>query len=264
MANEIKRLKESVNKVIKRSQIKFNELNPKHHTDDAIRKQLKNFKKYGFDGGIVWNKRDGRLLAGHLRIKAMDLYYKYDDGTYENDYDVRVEVVDYDKKTALEQMTYMSGINDTKPDYNKIAVYADDIDLSSAGFTDDDIKQLKLLQDDLSKPVEDITNDDDMFLSEESEAAVNVKPVTELPKVEQTNDEIVEQHENKPKMTAEEVKAQKEHCNNVAQNRWEGIDTFIMIDFANAEQKAMFCDLLGKIPQSNMRITGDEILSMIE
>lgn len=260
MSEKIK--KGSVTKVIKRSQIKLNPYNPKDHTEQEIKDQAKNIRRVGYLGGIQWNERTGNLLDGHRRILASDVINHYD-GTPETDYDVKVEAVDFDSKTELEQMTYEAVMN-TKADFNKVAKYLNDIDPKIVGFNDDDIKQLQILQDDLDKSMEDISNDDDLFLSEDSEAAVNVKPVTELPRVEQTSEEIQKQHEEKPKMSVEEVKAAKDHCDNVAQANNQAVDTFIFIDFATVEQKMAFCDLLGKIPENNMRITGDEIMSMIE
>ena len=44
---------------------------------------------------------------GTRRIKAMDMYYKYD-GTSDTDYKVKVEVVNLDEKKEKEQLTYMA------------------------------------------------------------------------------------------------------------------------------------------------------------
>lgn len=252
----------SVTKVIKRSQIKLNPYNPKNHTDEDIKEQAKNIRKVGYLGGIQWNERTGNLLDGHRRILASDVINHYN-GTPETDYDVKVETVDFDEKTELEQMTY-EAFKNTRGDYNIVASYLNDIDPKAVGFSDDEVKQLKLLQDDLSAPIEDITTDDDMFLSGESEKAVNVKPVTELPTVEQTSEEIQQEHEEKPKMSVEDVKKAKEHCDNVAQANNQAVDTFVFIDFATVEQKLAFCELLGKIPENNMKVSGDEIMNLIE
>lgn len=93
--------------------------------------QKKNLQKVGFLGGIVWNEKSGNLIDGHRRIKAMDLYYKYD-GTLNTDYDVKVEIVNLDEKTEKEQLTYMA-IGNTKPDIDLIANYISDIDYSDVG-----------------------------------------------------------------------------------------------------------------------------------
>ena len=85
----MKELKQSETRIIKRSQINLNPINPKRHSDERIRLQKKNLQKVGFLGGIVWNELSGNLIDGHRRIKAMDMYYKYD-GTSDTDYKVKV------------------------------------------------------------------------------------------------------------------------------------------------------------------------------
>ena len=110
----MKELKQSETRIIKRSQINLNPINPKRHSDERIRLQKKNLQKVGFLGGIVWNELSGNLIDGHRRIKAMDMYYKYD-GTSDTDYKVKVEVVNLDEKKEKEQLTYMA-VGNTKPD----------------------------------------------------------------------------------------------------------------------------------------------------
>ena len=94
----MKELKQSETRIIKRSQINLNPINPKRHSDERIKLQKKNLQKVGFLGGIVWNEKSGNLIDGHRRIKAMDLHYKYN-GTSGADYNVKVEVVRLDDKT---------------------------------------------------------------------------------------------------------------------------------------------------------------------
>ena len=135
-------IKNSETKIIKRSQINLNPINPKRHTDRAVKLQEKNLKKVGFLGGIVWNRNTGNLIDGHRRIMAMDLYYKYDGA---NDYDVKVESVELDDKTEKEQLTYMA-VGNTKPDIDLIAKYIGDIDpikYQDLGFDDNQISVIK-------------------------------------------------------------------------------------------------------------------------
>lgn len=124
---------------IMRSQIKLNPLNPKSHTDEAIKKQVRNFKKVGFLGGVVWNKRSGNLIDGHRRVYAMDLYYGYAKG---EDYELTVDVCDFDDKTEKEQMTYMA-IGNTKADFSLIAQYSDGLDLDGIGVSTEDIESIQ-------------------------------------------------------------------------------------------------------------------------
>lgn len=268
MAKE-KITKGSVTKTIKRSQIKLNPYNPKNHTDEEIKRQAANIRRVGALGGIQWNERSGNLVDGHRRILAQDLIHKYD-GTPETDYDVKVEAVDFDQKTELEQLTYEATQN-TKADYNLIAKYLDDIDPKEVGFTDDEIKQLEALQDSLDEindaSMEDLGDDllaaDPETPQEETPQAVP-QPTYELPTVEKSNDEIVKEHEEKPKMTKEEVKAEKQHCQDVADNRWENVDKYILLTFDTTEGKEALCDLLGITPTNDMQIKGEDVLKLVE
>lgn len=258
----MKELRTSETRVVRRSQLKAHPLNPKSHTDEEIRLQLKNFKKNGYLGGIIWNERDGTILSGHRRVAATDLYYKYD-GTPETDYDIKVEVVDYDEKTALEQMTFLSGVNDGKPDYNKIAAYIHDISTDDLGLSDSDIEQIKMLSDDIEEigGMDDIT---DSFLTGRPEPEPGPQqPLTELKKDEKTSEEIVREHREKPKMTREEVKDAKAHCDDVQNERQEEQDLYAFITFADMEQKAIFCELIGREPRNSMQIMADEILALL-
>lgn len=258
--------KDSVTKTIRRSQITLNPYNPKNHSDEEVKSQKADIKRVGFLGGIVWNERSGNLVDGHRRVKALDLIRKYD-GTPETDYEVKVESVDFDDKTEKEQMTYMA-IKNSQADYNLIAKYIDDIDPSNVGISEEDVRQIQLLQDSIDEIQDvDMGDADDLFLTEESMPAVarpQPTPVNELPRVEKTSDEIVQMHEEKPKMSVEDVKAAKQHCDNVANANNNSVDTFVFVDFGTVELKLAFCELLGKIPENSMRIEGDEIMKLIE
>ena len=127
----MKELRQSETRVIKRSQININPINPKRHSDEKVKLQKKNLQKVGFLGGIVWNEKSGNLIDGHRRIKAMDLHYKFD-STPDTDYNVKVEVVNLDDKAEKEQLTYMA-MGNTKPDIDLIANYISDIDYSDIG-----------------------------------------------------------------------------------------------------------------------------------
>ena len=238
--------KGSETKIIKRSQINLNPCNPKVHTDADIKQQKANIKKVGFLGGIQWNEATGNLIDGHKRVMSVDLIQGYD-GTPETDYDIKVEAVDFDKKTEDEQLLFMAKSQDPI-DYTMVA---------------SDVAQIKQVQDDLDSTFENANMMDmsDDFLSEPMD---NVpQPLTELPNIEKTSEEIVAEHAAKPKMTKEEVREQKQHCTNVAMNRQENIDNFVFIDFESLEQKQLFCDMLHVVATSSMRVSGSQVLGLL-
>lgn len=257
--------KGSETKIIKRSQINLNPCNPKVHTDADIKQQKANIKKVGLIGGIQWNETTGNLIDGHKRVMSVDLIQGYD-GTSETDYDIKVEAVDFDEKTEKEQLLFMAKSQDPI-DYNLVAQKFDfdEIDFKAAGFTEQDTEQIKMLQDDLEASLKDSGMDDfsEDFLNEPMVSVAEPVPMTELPNIEKTSEEIVAEHAAKPKMTKEEVKEQKQHCTNVGMKRQEDIDNFIFIDFESLEQKQLFCDMLHMEATSSMRVSGSQVLGLL-
>lgn len=257
--------KGSETKIIKRSQINLNPCNPKVHTDADIKQQKANIKKVGLIGGIQWNETTGNLIDGHKRVMSVDLIQGYD-GTPETDYDIKVEAVDFDEKTEKEQLLFMAKSQDPI-DYNLVAknFSIDEIDFKAAGFTEQDTEQIKMLQDDLEASLKESGMDDfsEDFLNEPMVSVAEPVPMTELPNIEKTSEEIVSEHASKPKMTKEEVKEQKQHCTDVGMKRQEDIDNFIFIDFESLEQKQLFCDMLHMVATSSMRVSGSQVLSLL-
>ena len=257
--------KGSETKIIKRSQINLNPCNPKVHTDADIKQQKANIKKVGLIGGIQWNETTGNLIDGHKRVMSVDLIQGYN-GTPETDYDIKVEAVDFDEKTEKEQLLFMAKSQDPI-DYNLVAknFSIDEIDFKAAGFTEQDTEQIKMLQDDLEASLKESGMDDfsEDFLNEPMVSVAEPVPMTELPNIEKTSEEIVAEHASKPKMTKEDVKEQKQHCTDVGMKRQEDIDNFIFIDFESLEQKQLFCDMLHMVATSSMRVSGSQVLSLL-
>lgn len=263
--------KGSETKVIKRSQINLNPCNPKLHTEADIKLQKANIKKVGLLGGIQWNENTGNLIDGHKRVMSCDLIQGYD-GTPETDYDIKVEAVDFDDKTEKEQLLFMAKSQDPI-DFNVVAnnFDLDDISLKNAGFLDSEIEQLKQLQDSLDESFVDERMDDmgmdfmtQMDEGEQVLPSTKSIPITELPTTEQTIGEIQKQLDEKPKMTKEEVKEQKLHCDDVKDKRQDEMDTYIFLDFESVELKIAFCELLGIEPAMSMRLNGSEVLNAIQ
>lgn len=219
----MKELKQSETRIIKRSKINLNPINPKRHSDERVKLQKKNLQKVGFLGGIVWNEKSGNLIDGHRRIKAMDLHYKYD-GTSSTDYNVKVEVVNLDDKAEKEQLTYMA-VGNTKPDIDLIADYINDIDYSDVGLSEAELNDI------LS-----ISGIDDIRLSDSLDNLLS-SPVKESKRLDRTDEE--------KKAHMKEVKHQvKEN----AQKQAENMDAYVMLSFDTYEAKAAFCERFGYEP----------------
>lgn len=246
----MKEIKQSFTQTVKRSEIKLNPYNPKRHTDEEVKLQVKNIKKNGYLGGIVYNIQSGNLIDGHRRVQALDTIHKYD-GTPETDYDIKVETVDFDEKTELEQMTYMATQN-AKADWNLIADYIDIIDPETVGLTPEEIKAIEDLAAEAAEAqVEDLTG---MFVRE---------PEYELKKDEATFDDIEEQRKNKPSQTKEEVKAIKENNTRIANTRNAAVSRHILLEFADEDSFTVFCESVGEMPRQNMVLDGMSLLGRL-
>lgn len=243
MAKKEKGLQQSETKTIKRSQINLNPFNPKRHSDDEVKKQLKNFKTVGYLGGIVWNETTGNLVDGHRRVFAQDIYFGYDKDT-QNDYEIKVEVCHLDERAEKEQMTFMSVAN-TKPDFQLIAEYIGDIDVENVGLSEAEYQAiLNFVPKD--EPVETITLDD----------LVMDNAVFERPKTQYETEMSDEEKQKR----IEEIKAAKHVDTNITH---DNNDENLILSFRDAESKQIFLDFFGIYSQERI-ISGEVCLDFLE
>jgi hypothetical protein len=235
----MKQLKQSETITINRSQINLNPYNPKKHTDKEIKNQLANLKKVGFNGGIKWNKVTGNLIDGHRRIKAMDMYYKYD-GTNETNYQVKVEAVEFDEKTEKEQLTY-EALGNTRADYSLVAEYINDIDYTNLGLSDYDINEIFNFVVDINDDTPQVETYDDLITTPQVETK-------DLPTYEEKK---------------EQVKQMKQQVKEKAIERQKDEDAFITLSFSTYEAKSAFCEIMGIDPDERF-VKGETVLNMIE
>lgn len=231
----MKELKQSETITINRSQINLNPYNPKKHTDKEIKNQLANLKKVGFNGGIKWNKVTSNLIDGHRRIKAMDIYYKYN-GTPETDYQVKVEAVTFDIKTEKEQLTY-EALGNTRADYSLVAEYINDIDYTNLGLSDYDINELSHFVVDVNDYLPQVETYEDLISSQEEEPTYEEKK--------------------------EQVKQMKQQVKEKAIEKQKNEDAFITLSFSTYEAKSAFCEIIGIDPDERFA-KGETVLNMIE
>lgn len=234
----MKELKQSETLTIQRSQINLNPYNPKNHSDEAVKNQLKNLKKVGYIGGIKWNKITQNLIDGHRRIKALDLYHKYD-GTPQTDYPVKIEAVAFDEKTEKEQMTY-EALGNTKADYNLVAEYINDIDYSNIGLSNEDLTAILSLTDNITIPEVETFDD---FISVPEPTKEKEEPIAEEKK--------------------QKVKEMKEQIKENAIERQMNESAYITLSFSTHEAKAIFCEIMG-INESESFTKGEDVLKLIE
>lgn len=222
-------IKSSEKRQIQRGSINLNPYNPKHHTDEAIKLQAKNIKTNGYLGGIVYNEVTHNLIDGHRRVMALDLINKYD-GT--NDYTLWVEVVHFDEKTELEQLTYMATGN-TKADLSMVQSYIDKID--TTWFNKDELQYL----DELRETTENASEMQDLsalFIDKERERKFE-------------------------KGTLD--KKREKFAEDMDERQFE-LRRHILIRIDSEEQLEMFCECLGIKPEYDIIIDAETILKMID
>lgn len=238
----MKELKQSETRVIKRSQINLNPINPKRHSDEKVKLQKKNLQKVGFLGGIVWNEKSGNLIDGHRRIKAMDLHYKYD-GTPSTDYDVKVEVVNLDDKAEKEQLTYMA-VGNTKPDIDLIAGYISDIDCTNVGLGIGELNDILSINTEIPSLLDSV---DDLL-----------SPLPSFDEIETPSANEKTYDEKK-----EHMKAIKQQVRESAIERQQNEEAYITLSFSSYNAKEDFCELLG-ISTDDKFVKGEDVLRLIK
>ncbi len=139
------KIKQAAQRTVKRSDISFASYNQRVITDEARTKLKKNLQTVGLLGGVVWNERTGNLVSGHQKVSIMDAVNRYDPETGANDYEFRVEVVDFDDKTEKEQNLFMNNkaVQGTYDDDMLRSMLAE-IDYENAGFEEIDMQMLGL------------------------------------------------------------------------------------------------------------------------
>lgn len=130
---------------IMRSVINFANYNPRKISDKA-RKLLKaNLKRVGLLGGVVFNRTTGNLISGHQRVGIIDEVNHYNPDTKENDYPLRVEMVEMDEKTEKEQNLFMNNKQvQGEFDDDMLREVLQGIDYTNAGLEEFDLQLLGL------------------------------------------------------------------------------------------------------------------------
>ena len=125
---------------LNRSAIHFANYNPRKLSDESRKTLKRGIKKFGLVGGIVVNKRTGlTVVSGHQRLSVMDELQKFPD----NDYRIRVDVIDVDEKQEKELNILMNNPNAQGTwDFDALAQIVPDIDWKDAGLTDADLNMI--------------------------------------------------------------------------------------------------------------------------
>lgn len=234
---------------LKRSQIKPASYNPRTISDEG-RKQLKrSIKLYGVVGGIVVNQATGyTIVGGHQKVAVLDELNKYDKSTNENDYTLRVELINVDEKTEKQLNITLNNPNvGGNWDFDALAKLVPDIDWKDAGLTDADLNMIGvdyLLQTEEENSIADALSD-------------MMAPVTD----QKEADKAAKQLERAEKIAHRKEVKQKVKEN--AQKQAESMDAYVMLSFDTYEAKAAFCERFGYDPYSKF-IKGEVFDEQVE
>ena len=221
---------------LRRSQIKPASYNPRTISPEG-RKQLKrSIKKYGVVGGIVVNQSTGyTIVGGHQKVSVLDELNKYNEATHENDYNLRVELINVDEKTEKSLNVALNNPNiGGQWDYAALARLVPDIDYQDAGLTAADLNMIGcdfLLQTEEENSIANALEDMMALVTEQKEAEKAARQLERAEKVAHMKD------------VKQQVKEQ-------AQETAANMDAYLMLSFDTWEAKAAFCERFGYDPNA--------------
>lgn len=220
---------------LKRSQIRLHGQNPRVISDENRKALKRGIKKFGMVGGIVVNKRTGyTLVSGHQRLSVMDELQKYNAETKENNYPIRVDLIDVEEKEEKELLILLNNPSaQGEWDYDALRELIPDIDYKDAGLTEQDLDIIGVDYNFQTEEENTIAGElDDLMepVREEHQAALTQKQAERAAKVEHM------------KQVKQEV---KEAATKAAAN----MDAYLMLSFDTWEAKAEFCEKFGFNPR---------------
>lgn len=230
---------------LNRSAIHFADYNPRKLSEESRKTLKRGIKKFGLVGGIVVNKRTGlTVVSGHQRLSVMDELQKFP----ENDYRIRVDVIDVDEKQEKELNILMNNPNAQGSwDYDALARIMPDVDYKDAGLTDADLNMIGcdfLLQTEEENSLADELEDMMHPLVQREEAEKAARQLERAEKVAHMKD------------VKQQVREQ-------AQKQAQDMDAYVMLSFDTFEAKAAFCERFGYDPYMKF-IKGEVFDSQIE
>ena len=230
---------------LNRSAIHFANYNPRKLSDESRKTLKRGIKKFGLVGGIVVNKRTGlTVVSGHQRLSVMDELQKFPD----NDYRIRVDVIDVDEKQEKELNILMNNPNAQGTWILMLLPVSSPILIGKMlGLTDADLNMIGvdyLLQTEEESSIADALSDMMVPVTEQKEAEKAAKQLERAEKVAH-------------------MKEVKQQVKENAQKQAENMDAYVMLSFDTYEAKAAFCERFGYDPDMKF-IKGEAFDEQVE
>jgi len=255
------KLKQSETIVLKRSQIKPADYNPRRITDEARKALKKNIKENGIIGGMVWNKQTGNLVSGHQKLNIADEVNKYEAG---NDYEIKVEVIEVDLKKEKElNIFFNSKAVQGEMDYKKLAQIYPDIDTALAGLDDVDVSMIEIElpnTDHIEIPSFEPQEEKKINSDYEKSIAQELSTAKHVPEASVQEMERKEAKELTPEEKKAKIKEIKEKVKQAAVLQGE---PYFTVSFSDYDSKVMFLEYLGFNPEDSY-IKGEELQQKME
>lgn len=225
-----------------RSQIKLHEQNPRTIPEENRKALKRGIKKFGMVGGIVVNKRTGyTLVSGHQRLSVMDELQKYNPDTKDNDYPIRVDLIDVEEKEEKELLILLNNPSaQGEWNYDTLRDLIPDIDYKDAGLTEQDL---------------DIIGVDFNFQTEEESSIVGELDNLMEPVREEHQAEVAQKQAERAEKVAH-MKQVKEEVKQAATKAAANMDAYLMLSFDNWEAKENFLKRFG-YPEGSKFIKGE-------
>ena len=216
---------------LKRSQIHPADYNPRKISNEGKAALKRSIKNFGVLGGIVVNRRTNyTIVSGHQKVYILDILNDYP----ENDYPLRVEVVDYDEKKEKEANCALNSPNvGGEYDYDKLRELIPDIDYKDAGLTEQDL---------------DIIGVDFNFQTEEENNIADELDTLMEPVKEEHQAEVAQRQAERAEKVAH-MKQVKEEVKQAATKAAANMDAYLMLSFDSWDAKAEFCEKFGFNPE---------------
>lgn len=251
------KIKQSETVVVKRSEIKPADYNPRVLTDEARKKLKANIKANGLIGGLVYNEQTKNLVSGHQRLSIADEINKYNPETKENDYEIKLEQISVDIKKEKELNIWFNSTSvQGTYDYSKLALMIPDIDVNLAGLDEVDLSMVEINIPSVSDYQIPEFNPQE---NKKIEAEIENGKHDDIDDEENTEDE-----EGKQELSAEEKKALvKEIKAKVKEGSvYEG-EPYFTVSFDSYENKAFFLERF-HISADTRYIKGEELAEKLD
>lgn len=232
-----------------RSQINLHEQNPRVISNENRKALKRGIKKFGMVGGIVVNRRTGNtLVSGHQRLSVMDELQKYDPKTKENDYLIRVDLIDVEEKEEKELLILLNNPSaQGEWNYDTLRELIPDIDYKDAGLTEEDL---------------DIIGVDFNFQTEEENAITGELDDLMAPVREEHQAEVAQRQAERAEKVAH-MKQVKDEVKQAAAKAAANMDAYLMLSFDTWDAKAEFCEKFGFSPEEKF-LKGEVFSDKIE